>query len=67
VLSDILDGFFPYDLKKKYPDGVPLKPVDCTEEDYNAETIKSNPKFKAFGDLERDAGPGGMSKDEFLA
>jgi hypothetical protein len=35
VLSDILDGFFPYDLKKKFPDGVPLKPVDCTDEDYN--------------------------------
>jgi hypothetical protein len=46
---------------------VPLKPVDCTEEDYNPESIKNNPKFKAFGDLERDAGPGGMSKDEFLA
>jgi UBX domain-containing protein 11 len=22
VLSDILDGYFPYDLKKKYPEGV---------------------------------------------
>ena len=28
ILSDILDGFFPVDLKQKYPDGVPLKPVD---------------------------------------
>lgn len=67
VLSDILDGFFPYDLKKKYPDGVPLKPVDCTDEDYNRDQIQSNPKFKVFGDLERDAGPGGLSKDEFLS
>lgn len=58
VLSDILDGFFPYDLKQKYPDGVPLKPVDCTEEEYNRDTIKSNPKFKNFGDIERDAGTG---------
>jgi hypothetical protein len=66
VLSDILDGFFPYDLKKKFPDGVPIKPVDCTDEDYNPENVKNNPKFKVFGDLERDAGPGGMSKDEFL-
>ena len=38
MLSDILDGYFPYDLKKKYPEGVPLKPVDCTDETYTAET-----------------------------
>lgn len=67
MLSDILDGYFPFDLKRQYPEGVPLKPVDFTEEDYNRESIQSNPKFKAFGDLERDAGPGGMSKDEFLS
>lgn len=35
VLSDILDGYFPYDLKDKYPDGVPLKPVDMVDETYN--------------------------------
>jgi len=35
-LSDILDGYFPYDLKKKYPEGVPLKPVDCTDDTYTA-------------------------------
>jgi len=37
VLSDILDGYFPYDLKKRYPEGVPLKPVDCTDETYTGE------------------------------
>lgn len=63
VLSDILDGYFPYDLKKKYPEGVPLKPVDCTDDTYNTET-KSNPKFKNFGDIEKDTNP--MSKEEFL-
>ena len=35
ILSDILDGYFPYDLKKDYPEGVPLKPVDMTDETYN--------------------------------
>ena len=35
VLSDILDGYFPFDLKKKYPEGVPLKPVDLVDETYN--------------------------------
>ena len=24
VLGDILEGYFPYDLKQKYPEGVPL-------------------------------------------
>lgn len=32
LLSDILDGYFPFDLKKKYPDGVPLEVVDKTTE-----------------------------------
>jgi hypothetical protein len=35
LLSDILDGFFPHDLKEKYPDGVALKPVDCCEKPYD--------------------------------
>eukprot|EP00826_Nyctotherus_ovalis_P064386 TRINITY_DN9442_c0_g7_i2.p1 TRINITY_DN9442_c0_g7~~TRINITY_DN9442_c0_g7_i2.p1 ORF type:complete len:390 (-),score=118.76 TRINITY_DN9442_c0_g7_i2:104-1273(-) len=34
MLSDILDGYFPYDLKAKYPEGVPLKVVDKTVEKY---------------------------------
>lgn len=34
MLSDILDGYFPYDLKTKYPEGVPLRPVDLTNEMY---------------------------------
>ena len=34
MLSDILDGYFPFDLKTKYPEGVPLKPVDLTDEMY---------------------------------
>lgn len=37
-MSDILDGYFPYDLKTKYPDGVPLKPVDLTDETYSEQT-----------------------------
>lgn len=63
VLSDILDGYFPYDLKKKYPEGVPLKPVDCTDETYNDQT-KHNPKFKLFIDMDKDTSA--MSKEQFL-
>jgi hypothetical protein len=34
VLGDLLEGYFPYDLKVKYPEGVPLKAVDRTTEIY---------------------------------
>jgi len=54
ILSDILDGYFPYDLKTKYPEGVPLEPVDCTDETYTDDLVadKSNPRFKIFKDLQ---------------
>ena len=72
ILSDILDGYFPYDLKKNYPEGVPLKPVDFSEETYNnqfkvsnidADDFQANPKFKTLMDLD---GLNPMSKQEFL-
>ena len=52
VLSDILDGFFPYDLKKRYPNGVPLKPMDCTEETYKANDHKQK-KLLGIDDFEK--------------
>ncbi|CAG9318495.1 prom [Blepharisma stoltei] len=58
ILSDILDGYFPYDLKRKYPDGIPLRLVDKTEEMYKAGS--SN----IFG--ANDPGNGLLSKDQFL-
>ena len=53
ILSDILDGYFPFDLKTKYPEGVMLEPVDCTDDTYTDELAKdtSNPKFKLFKEL----------------
>ena len=30
VPQDMLEGFFPYELKEKYPDGQPLDVHDCT-------------------------------------
>lgn len=39
VLSDILEGYFPFDLKQKFPNGVPLKPIDLTDETYNKDDI----------------------------
>lgn len=58
LLSDILDGYFPYDLKKKYPDGVPLRSVDKTLE-----------MFKSTGGVQgvNDPSLGLLNKDQFLA
>ena len=62
VLSDILDGYFPYDLKEKYPDGVPLKPIDMVDETYNNQ-LRQDPRFKQLADLD---GLNPMTKQEFL-
>lgn len=64
VLSDILDGYFPYDLKDKYPNGVPLKPVDMCDEVYNSHTKVSNEKAKCLADYDKPDEP--MSKKKFL-
>jgi len=37
TLADILEGYFPYLLKKKYPDGVFLKVLNKLNEDWNPE------------------------------
>jgi SEP domain len=42
VLSDILDGFFPYDLKTKFPDGVPLKIKDFTTDMHNVKQVSKD-------------------------
>lgn len=58
LLSDLLDGYFPYDLKKKYPDGVPLRSVDKTTE-----------MFKSAAGVQgvNDPSLGLLNKDQFLA
>lgn len=38
-MADILEGYFPYQLKKDYPEGVPLKVIDKADEDYNPEKL----------------------------
>mmetsp|Transcript_16067 Transcript_16067/g.27116 ORF Transcript_16067/g.27116 Transcript_16067/m.27116 type:complete len:92 (-) Transcript_16067:464-739(-) len=55
VLSDILDGYFPYDLKKKFPEGVQLEPVDCTDDTYTPDLAsdKANPRYKMLQDLQK--------------
>ena len=59
-----MDGYFPYDLKMKYPEGVPLKPVDLCDEVYNSQSKVKNEKIKMLGEYEQPDQP--MSKKQFL-
>ena len=65
ILSDILDGYFPHDLKKKYPEGVPLKPVDLCDDVYNSATA-NDPNKKGFKEFKDMDGPQPLSQQEFL-
>ena len=40
ILGDILDGYFPYVLKSKYPNGTFLKVVDKIDNAYDSDTDK---------------------------
>ena len=40
ILSDILDGYFPYVLKARYPNGVFLNVVDNTSEKFDSKEEK---------------------------
>mmetsp|Transcript_2322 Transcript_2322/g.3695 ORF Transcript_2322/g.3695 Transcript_2322/m.3695 type:complete len:441 (-) Transcript_2322:121-1443(-) len=59
ILSDILDGYFPYDLKRKFPNGVPLKLVDRTSEMFSA--------AKNVVNTQNEGSLGLLSKDQFLS
>jgi hypothetical protein len=65
VLSDILDGYFPYDLKTKFPDGVPLKIKDFTTDMHNTKQVpKEQNVFDKQQLEEKRLQP--LSKEEFI-
>lgn len=41
ILADILEGYFPYQLKKQFPNGTLLSMVDKTDEDYDNEKLNA--------------------------
>lgn len=61
ILADILEGYFPYQLKHQYPNGTLLKVIDKTEDLYSTE--KESVVDGKKND-ERQLKP--LSKDEFL-
>ncbi len=64
MLSDILDGYFPYDLKGKYPDGVVMKIIDHTEEAYDPKTYEQKDNVRDFLKMDEQFRP--YTKEEFL-
>jgi hypothetical protein len=62
ILGDILDGYFPYDLKTKYPEGVPLKMVDRTQQLYLGEVLQK----KSFAEDRKGVEIGGSAKSPML-
>ncbi|KAL4472460.1 hypothetical protein ABPG74_018409 [Tetrahymena malaccensis] len=63
ILADILEGYFPYQLKKAYPNGCLLKVIDKADEDYNPE--KQGKKMANIHNVDEDQLKP-MSKEEFL-
>lgn len=60
LLSDLLEGYFPFDLKKQYPDGVPLTIVDKTSQPFRPEDLGG---IRSVDDHDL----GFLSKEQFLA
>ncbi|GIL81416.1 hypothetical protein Vretimale_1036 [Volvox reticuliferus] len=78
VLRDILDGYFPYVLKRDFPDGVPLRVVDRSSETFTSTppkrgggTSTTNGRggnIRTFDDIDtHGSGPEPMSRDKFLS
>tara|TARA_B100000795_G_scaffold81649_1_gene58858 strand:+ start:894 stop:2381 length:1488 start_codon:yes stop_codon:yes gene_type:complete len=70
-VSDVLDGYFPPEFEKDYPDGIIFTVTDCTKEIY-ATTIEGTAEsnFTAFGGQGNIIGgqqTQPMSRDEFLS
>lgn len=62
LMKDLLEGYFPYEIKDKYSEGVPLKIVDHTEELYDPKVFKAN--ARGAGKVDEDFRP--CSTNEFL-
>ncbi|KAG2443096.1 hypothetical protein HYH02_009510 [Chlamydomonas schloesseri] len=60
VLRDVMDGYFPYVLKRDFPDGVPLRVVDRTHESIDSSpSRRQGPSGGAGGASAARAGGGG--------
>jgi hypothetical protein len=65
-VKDIMEGYFPYELKDDYPDGVYISAVDRSQEDWTSGGAVKQTDFKAFGGAGHALGGDTISKDQFL-
>ena len=64
MLGDILDGYFPYDLKGRYPEGIPFKIVDHTEDLYDPKAYEPTGNMREMLKIDEQFRP--LTKEEFL-
>jgi len=64
LINDILEGYFPFEIKGKYPDGTCFKIVDHTEEIYDAKAYEKKDNIMTVGKLDEQFRP--LTKEEFL-
>ena len=62
-MADLLEGYFPVQLQKNFPEGTLLKAVDKLEEEYNPNNYDKITNCNNFD--EKALKP--MSKEEFLS
>jgi len=65
ILADILEGYFPYQLKEKFPNGTLLKIVDRLGENYEPSKEKE-PSIKNFENID-DMNLKAQTREEYLS
>lgn len=70
VLKDLADGFYPYEFRKRYPDGFPIEIIDQTSVRFAAIPNAAKPGLhvKSLESVRRESGGGPQreSREEFV-
>lgn len=66
VLHDILDGYSPFILKERYPDGILLKPVNSVDKVYEEKKRESKPSDSTIAKVDSPKAQKMISAERFL-
>jgi hypothetical protein len=61
-----MEGYFPYELKDDYPDGVYIAALDRSTEEWTVGGVLKQTDFKAFGGAGHALGGNNLTQDQFL-